>query len=395
LAIILGASYITLATPKIIFSFVTMFSMFLCLLVQLLFFSKNHAWLTPAIVVNCLLLVTVQLGLEPIGTGECRTPLLVQGSLMFVVCQIIFLVFRMKKITSEQKELYDQFFPKMFLQLIGKRNIIDTKLGDHAQLTMSILFSDIRNFTTISEQMSPAENFNFINSYLSVMGPIVRRHNGFIQRVIGDGILALFPGTADDAVSCANAMRKELEIYNNGRGRAQYPPVRIGIGIHTGPLMIGVVGEKGRLESSVFSDGVNLAARIEELTKAYKVPILISDKTYELLASTAKYHLRKIDQLKVRGRKQDVTLWEVFDADPPETIKYKRDIDSLFDEAVTLYIDRQFEEAEDLFATCLTRNNKDETSQIFQERCNFYKKFDQSENGVGIIKHVSYQKVEW
>lgn len=395
LFILLFPSLIPLAPPLFVRTSITTLSVLLCLLNLIFFFifNKGSLWLLPSIVVNGLLVVIAGYDLISFQYNQSHLALLVQGSLLFIFCQILFLFFFIPNNIKALTTKYSQFFPKEFLQIIKKQNIHDAKLGDHAQRTMSILFSDIRNFTTLSEKMTPRESFNFINSYLNVMGPVVRKHNGFIQRVIGDGILALFPGAADDAVTCANAMLKELKLYNEGRDRAKYAPVRIGIGINTGSLMIGIVGEAGRMEGSVFSDAVNLAARLQELTKHYHTPILISEETYRNLSTSNLYRLRKIDRIRVRGREQIITLWEVFDSEPPEIKKYKLAIGPLFDEAVSLYIDRQFEEAEELFLTCLARNPQDATSQMFREQCNFNKRFGDQKNGGEFIRHISYQRV--
>ncbi|WP_445240301.1 adenylate/guanylate cyclase domain-containing protein [Microcoleus vaginatus] len=109
---------------------------------------------------------------------------------------------------------------------------------------MTVLFSDIRSFTTISEAMTPQENFSFINSYLSRVSPVIRAHQGFIDKYIGDAIMALFPESADDAVRAAVEMQKQVIIYNQDRLRSNYPLIVIGIGLHAGHLMLGTIGER-------------------------------------------------------------------------------------------------------------------------------------------------------
>ena len=254
---------------------------------------------------------------------------------------------------------------------------------------MSILFSDIRNFTTLSEQMTPEQNFKFVNSYLKVMGPVIRRHHGFIDKFIGDAIMALYDRSADDAVRGAIGMLQKLVEYNEGRKRAGYVPIGIGIGINRGSLRIGTVGERGRMEATVISDAVNVASRIEGMTKMYGVSLLISDETFRSLEDPSKYYIRKIGRVKVKGKKEPVTLWEVFDCDPPDLLNYKLDIATIFDEAVSLYLSNQFEKAQDLFQDCLVKNPQDKTAQFYKDRCKLYMKM-----GVdGITRVISYERL--
>lgn len=203
-----------------------------------------------------------------------------------------------------------RFVPHELMRLLKKESIVDVKLGDQVQKTMTVLFSDIRSFTSLSETMTPLENFRFINAYLSQMGPIIREHGGFIDKYMGDAIMALFEGDPADAVRAGMAMLAQLEIYNQGRREAGYAPIEIGIGINTGDLMLGTVGEHRRMEGTVISDTVNLAARLESLTKEYAIPLIISE--YTLSELKGDYATRFIDRLAVKGKSQAVSIYEVF-----------------------------------------------------------------------------------
>ena len=214
---------------------------------------------------------------------------------------------------EHQKRLtiaFERFVPKRFLSLLGKESIVEVQLGDHVEREMSVLFADIRFFTALSEQMSPRENFQFLNSYLQRIEPVVEDHNGIIDKYIGDAIMALFEDS-DDAVAAAIAMLAELEEYNLGRARAGYLPIRLGIGINHGSLMLGTIGSSGRMEGTVISDAVNLASRIEGLTKEQQASLLISDQCRKNLRHGDDYRLRKISDVKVRGKRDLITIWEV------------------------------------------------------------------------------------
>lgn len=210
----------------------------------------------------------------------------------------------------------ERFVPRAFLAMIGKPSIVSVNLGDNMRQDMTVLFSDIRNFTTLSEQMTPDENFAFINSYLECMGPVIRDHNGFIDKYIGDAIMALFEN-ADDALRASLAMSETLDHFNTGRRTAGLEPVGIGVGLNTGSLMLGTIGEKHRMDGTVISDAVNLASRIESLTKVYRIGILISQNTYDCLADPNAYDIRPIDVVIVKGKTRPITLFEVFSRDDP------------------------------------------------------------------------------
>ncbi|EDN72477.1 adenylate/guanylate cyclase [Beggiatoa sp. SS] len=139
---------------------------------------------------------------------------------------------------TDLNKAYERFVPHEFLRLLNKRSVVDVALGDQVEKEMTILFSDIRGFTALSEKMSPQENFNFINTYLSQMEPIITQYQGFIDKYIGDAIMALFPGQADEAVQGSIAMLKQLVEYNQQRQSAGLDPIAIGIGLNTGALML-------------------------------------------------------------------------------------------------------------------------------------------------------------
>lgn len=215
-------------------------------------------------------------------------------------------------------ESYFRFVPKQFIQYLGKDDLTQVNLGDQVQKEMTILFSDIRNFTTLSEQMTPEENFDFINTFFGAMEPAISENGGFIDKYIGDAIMALFPGSADDAIRAAVAMRKALAEFNANRQEQSLPVINTGIGIHTGTLMLGIVGGPNRMEGTVISDAVNLASRLENLTKMYGASILISIQTLYKLSDAELYSYVLLDDVKVKGRKQAVSVYEILDGDLEE-----------------------------------------------------------------------------
>lgn len=205
----------------------------------------------------------------------------------------------------------ERFIPREFLGFLQKKNIVEIELGDWTECNMTIFFLDIRNFTTLSENMSPRDNFRFLNSFLSIFGPIIRVHGGFVDKYPGDGIMALFPGAPDDALLTALEMRERLVGYNAGRALGGYVPINFGIGMHTGPLMLGTIGENNRMDSTVISDTVNAASRLEGLTKKYSKDILVSAETLRSLESPRDFETRFIAEETVKGKAKSVQVFEL------------------------------------------------------------------------------------
>lgn len=270
---------------------------------------------------------------------------------------------------NQLNQAFSRFVPGQFLQLLNKESIADVKLGDQVEKDMSILFSDIRDFTALSEGMTPEENFKFINSYLSRMESIIIRNKGFVDKYIGDAIMALFSGSADDAVKAGIAMLHQLVEYNQHRANCNYRAIKIGMGINTGTLMLGTVGGYNRMDTTVISDAVNLAARLEGLTKNYGVSLLISHHTFKELQNPSDYAIRMIDHVKVKGKSELVTVYEVFDADLPEVREGKLANQDQFALALSLYSQQAYAEALQLFEACLGQNQADQVAQIYQQRC--------------------------
>jgi adenylate cyclase len=290
------------------------------------------------------------------------------------------------KFTRELYQLnqaFSRFVPRQFLQLLDKKSVADVQLGDQVQQEMSVLFSDIRDFTALSESMTPEENFQFINAYLQRMEPAIIENQGFIDKYMGDAIMALFSGIADDAVKAGIAMLQRLTDYNQRRLKSSYTPINIGIGINTGCLMLGTVGGTNRMDSTVISDAVNLASRLEGLTKYYRVSLLIAHQTLARLHNPMEYSIRFIDQVKVKGKSKAVAIFEVFDADEPHIKTGKLATKTLFEEGLFLYYQQAMQEAAQRFEAVLKVNPRDTVAQLHLQRC-------QSE-AVEVRSHVPLQ----
>ena len=269
---------------------------------------------------------------------------------------------------------YQRFVPCEFLSLLEKQSILDVQLGNQIKKEMSILFCDIRDFTALSEKITPQDNFDFINAFLGRMAPIIDQHHGVIDKYIGDEIMALFPTHADDAVQAAINMLKALADYNLTRGRPERPKLKMGIGINTGLLMLGIVGGKNRMDGTVISDAVNLASRVEEMNKKYGTSLLITTETYQKLKEPSQYKIRLIDTVKVKGKSKVVTIYEVFDTDSPSMMANKSETLSDFKQGVMLYHKTALKKAKIFFERVLKINPDDKVAQIYLKRCDHFQK---------------------
>ena len=197
------------------------------------------------------------------------------------------------------------FVPEAALKAFGKDRITEVKLGDHVDVTMTCLFIDVRSFATLSEQMSPEENTDFVNRLYGTLGPIVRDHGGFVARYIGDAMLCLFPSTPDNAVRAGQAMLNAA----TGLTPDGALPVRIGVGVHIGPMRLAVVGEQNRMEVSAYGDVVNTTARIEQLTKDTGHALLVSATAYSLLTPPVAQSFIPAGRFKLKGRSEQMDLF--------------------------------------------------------------------------------------
>ncbi|MEM7179837.1 MAG: AAA family ATPase [Spirochaetota bacterium] len=267
---------------------------------------------------------------------------------------------------------YERFVPEEFLQFLGKDSIVDVELGDHLQKEMTVLFSDIRSFTSLSESMSPEDNFRFINSYLSRVGPIIRENNGFIDKYIGDAIMALFALSPEDGLRASIDMQLEIIKYNIHRKGQGFQPISIGIGLHTGMLMLGTIGESERMEGTVISDAVNLASRVEGLTKMYGASIIITDSIFRKIADPDVYFYRVLDRVIVKGKKEAVQVIEILNGQAEKRIDLFMETRQEFEMAINAYLLQEFAMAKELLEKVLQKNQNDKAAGLYLQRVEYY-----------------------
>ncbi len=276
---------------------------------------------------------------------------------------------------------FQLFVPHQFLNRIQSLETESIKSGHVQEEKLTILFTDIRSFTRMTENMSSSETFNFINTYLGHMEPCITKYGGFIDKFIGDGIMALFDQeeSANQALLAALEMQRELERYNEERQLAGMSMIQVGMAINTGIVRVGALGTEHRLNSTVVGDHVNLASRLEELTKKYKSRILISQYTYNEIPAE-QYLIREIDTVQVRGRSEATTVYEAFDCDPADVKEKKIKTTNLLAEGIQLYQACQFASAWKCFEACLAIFPEDVIAIEYIKRCRYFQKYPPDPN---------------
>ncbi len=241
----------------------------------------------------------------------------------------------------------------------------------------SILFSDIRSFTTLTEELGAHGTVNLLNEYFTLMVDCIQSEGGMLDKFIGDALMAAFgiPLAHDDsedrAVRCAIAMIKTLEEWNGVRITVNLKPVGIGIGINTDTVVSGNIGSPKRMDYTVIGDGVNLASRLESACKQYSTKILISENTYNRLKGT--YRIRDIDDVVVKGKTQPVRVYEVLDYHTEETFPNLMEATGFFKEGRRVYRNGNWDKAIKLFGEALRLHPRDKLSLIYIERCELLK----------------------
>ena len=263
--------------------------------------------------------------------------------------------------------------PIQFLKHLGHSDIAKVELGESVAMAMSVMFSDIRNFTPLVEQLSPQDVIQFLNRLYSEMGVPITGSGGFIDSYVGDGIMALFAVPARQAITAGIAMSRTLEKFNENSWDVGLPEIKIGIGINTGPLVLGTIGANERMQCSVLGDTVNLASRIEQLTRMYDIQCLIGEHTYDSLEDPDEFSIRMIDCVAVKGKGTPVILYEVLDAERSVRREAKENTKEILHRAMELYFSRHFTDALKYFQEAQSQDPFDPVFSMFISRCQRYR----------------------
>jgi len=254
------------------------------------------------------------------------------------------------------------------------KHLIDKVLTSRSAIegerkVVTVMFADVAGFTSMGEKLDPEDLHLIMNNCFRVLMDEVHKYEGTINEFRGDGVMALFPGSADDAVQAAIALHAAIDNFNNQREQNGLQPIAIGVGLHIGDLMLGIIGNEDRLQGTVVADVVNAAARLEGLTRIYGSSISVSESILSSLKEPDSYNRRFVDKVRLKGKDIPVIVYEIFDGDPPEVVRLKVETKANFEEGLRLYYDRKFAEASVQFNQVLGKYPEDKAARIYLTRC--------------------------
>jgi adenylate cyclase len=265
-------------------------------------------------------------------------------------------------------EVSQKFVPHEFIKFLGKDRLTEVSLGDLVEKEVTVLFADIREFTTISENLEPEDNFLFINSFNKRMGPIVRKNEGFIMQYLGDGFMALFPNGPQTALRASIEMHSALRSYNEERAVKDRFPVKLGIGMQNGNLIMGITGDIERLDAAIISDTVNTASRIEGLSKHYGSSILLTDNCKNNLTNPEEFDFRYLGPVQVKGKQKPIDIYECINGDNALLSKHKLETLNTFEEGMNQYFTKEFAMAAVTFQQIVKKEQNDSAAKLFLNR---------------------------
>lgn len=261
-----------------------------------------------------------------------------------------------------------KFVPHEFIQAIGRDMITDVQLGDQAHREVTVFFSDIRDYTSLSETMKPEDNFRFVNNFAGRMGPIIRSNKGFVNQYLGDGIMAIFQHSSEDSLRAAILMQAKIREYNLQRRAKNRRALKIGVGLHTGPLIMGIIGDEKRTDAATVADTVNTASRMEGLTKTFGASILLSEDVYRRLPNPELFQFRFLGKVQVKGKNKPLGVYECLDGLPAAEkdliLPYNKD----FSAGLLAYYQKDFVSATNIFEKIVAQNPDDKASWLYLDK---------------------------
>lgn len=267
-------------------------------------------------------------------------------------------------------EAQTRFVPMQFLRSLGRDDIVDVDLGDHELKEVSIFFSDIWGYTPLVEKLGAGESLSFLNRYFAHAEPAITEGGGFIDTYVGDGVMALFDAAslnAQHAVQAGVAMHRGLERFNGAWVSGGQDPVRTGIGINTGVVTMSTIGGLHSLKCGVVGDAVNVASRLERLTRRTRSRLLVSDETVQRLQNPAAFALRRAGRVRVKGRHQPLVIYEVLDAEPASVREPRLRTLATHEAALDAYFAADVRAALEGFAECVAAAPRDPVARRFHE----------------------------
>jgi adenylate cyclase len=269
---------------------------------------------------------------------------------------------------------YHRFVPEQFLHCLQKGDVTKIQLGDQIQKNMTILFLNIKSYTSLSQNMDPKEYLDFINSYLNKIGPVIVKYHGFIEKYNDGTLIALFPHEADNAINSALSIIDKFKSINDRRSKQGQIQINAGMGIHSGSLVLGVIGEHDRIEGTIISDNVGLASRLEELSRILGTSVIVSQLAVESTRHREKFIYRYLGKIRSSGKNDSIGIFEILDAYPDDRKALRVRTKDIFESGIMLYQQKKFHEAATKFTTMLSFDKNDDASILYLSICEKYLK---------------------
>jgi signal transduction histidine kinase/class 3 adenylate cyclase/ligand-binding sensor domain-containing protein len=260
-----------------------------------------------------------------------------------------------------------RFVPHEFLRILGRDSVMDLRLGDGVEKIVTVAFTDIRSYTSLADQMSPEETFRFVSSYVGRMGPIIKSHHGFVHQYLGDGILSIFQEQAENGLEACVAMQETIKVYNEDRQSMGREPITVGMGLHIGPLIMGVIGDEKRTETASISGTVNIASRMEGMSKFFGAAITLSETVYQQLSKPEKYEFRWLGEVQLKGREDSIGVYECLNGHTDETRELKLQTREVFQKGQAAFMKQDFATAVHCFETVYAQHPADKAARQYLE----------------------------
>ncbi len=254
-----------------------------------------------------------------------------------------------------------KFIPKQFFKFLGKNSIEELELGNQVKKNATTLFCDLKSATNISRSLSLEENFNYINSYLKIVAPLIRRYDGFIDKYLGDGVLSVF-SKPQDAIECAHAILRAIDVKN--KSQKELPAIDARISINTGDIIFGIVGDEERKSPTIISDVVNLASKMEEINLYIGTKLLISKTSLNELPQNYEFDYRYTGALSMDDGSQ-IPLFESLNYYPKNKKEKLKKLKNKFESGVRAYNEKNYKEAKEIFEYVLHYVSDDKPSYVY------------------------------
>jgi len=275
-----------------------------------------------------------------------------------------------KKARDELEQTLDhfaRFVPSKFIENIGVQSPLDAKLGGHVETRKAVMFADLRDFTTISEHLEAGQIFDVINQYLACTVPCIEAQGGYVLQYLGDGIMALFPAGTSDALQAAIDMQKALRYCQEQHSSMPFR-LQMSIGIHEGPVALGIVGNETRWDASIIADAVNASSRIEAMTRVLGGDIIVSQEYLDNAGDISGFSQRNLGVQQIRGRKGLLELVEILDSLDPEILEAREATSGDFAKGIEAYQNGDLYLAMSCFSRVLATVPDDLAAQFYLAR---------------------------